>query len=142
MTLKGLVVGTAASISLLALGAQDFALAKQGQGHEGGGGVPGRMRIESKLTSLIPGVEGRVRYEMRQDREGFMGGVEIPLPSPLITGDPIDTTITLHLLRGGQEYAVCHLVLDEADPLEAEYHVTIGKRGDSLVSKHGNAISI
>lgn len=138
MTLKGLLVGTAASISLLALGTQDFALAKPGQGREGvGSGVPGRMRIESKLTSSLPGVEGHVRWEMRQDRERFMGRIEIPLPSTLIGGDPDETVVTLHLMRGGQEYATCSLVLDEPDPLVAQYNVTIGRRGETTVAKHG-----
>jgi hypothetical protein len=128
-----------ASVSLLALGAQDFALAKPGQGRDGlvGGGIPGRMRIESKLTSSTPGVEGHARWEMRQDRERFQGRVEIPLPSSLISGDPDETVVTMHLLRGGQEYATCSLVLDEPDPLVAQYNVTIGKRGDTVVAKHG-----
>ena len=125
MTFKGLVVGTAASISLLTLGAQDFAFAKPGQGREGVGGVPGRMRIESKLTSSLPGVEGHVRWEMRQDRERFMGRIEIPLPSTLIGGDPDETVVTMHLVRGGQEYATCSLVLDEPDPLVAQYNAAV-----------------
>ncbi len=138
MTFKGLVIGTAASLSLVALGAQDMAFAKPGQGRDGvGSAVPGRMRIESKLTSSLPGVEGHVRWEMRQDRERFMGRIEIPLPSSVIAGDPDETVVTMHLLRGVQEYATCSLVLDEPDPLVAQYNVTIGRRGETLVAKHG-----
>lgn len=136
--LKGLLVGAAVSVSLLTLGAQDFALAKPGQGREGvGGGMPGRIRIESKLTSSLPGGEGHVRWEMRQDRERFAGRIEIPLPSSLIAGDPDETVVTMHLVRNGQEYATCNLVLDEPDPLVAQYNVTIGRRGETTVAKHG-----
>ena len=138
MNFQSVVVWTAASLSLATIGVADLAFAKSGQGRDGvGGGVPGRMRIESKLTSTTPGVEGHVRWEMRQDRERFQGRIEIPLPSSLIGGDPDEVVVTMHLLRGGADYAICSLVLDEPDPLVAQYNVTIGKRSDTTVAKHG-----